>query len=108
MRDIFGVRWDEMTAVQHREAIQDLVSDQTEQNLYRKAMDVWQLDETFARDYSQRRLPDHGKYLAYSLKAVERLLPSLEQGEAFMTARKSAYPEILRLGAEEDLPPARH
>jgi hypothetical protein len=41
---------------------------------------------------------EEGKYLAYSLKAVQRLLPCLEQGEAFMTARKSVYPETFRPG----------
>ncbi|MGA2725252.1 MAG: type II CRISPR RNA-guided endonuclease Cas9 [Bryobacteraceae bacterium] len=101
MRSWFGVRWDEMAPEQRTEAIEDLVSKLTEEELFGKAVDVWKLDGTLARGYSQSGL-EEGKYLGYSLKAVGRLLPLMEAGQAFMTARHSLYPETLRLGAAED------
>lgn len=54
----------------------------------------WALDDKAAEELTEISLePD---YMNLSRKAIERLLPRLEKGEAFMEARKAEYPESFK------------
>lgn len=91
LRSAFLHRWDSMTGAERLEAIEDLASDLGEESLKAKAMTRWGLNEMQAEVYSGLAL-EFGKYSAFSLKAIEKLLPHLEAGADITTARQKAYP----------------
>jgi len=88
---VFGERWLEMSAVEHDQAIMDILSVQKPETLKRRALEHWKLEGDAAESFCKISLePD---YVNYSRKAIEKLLPLLEQGIPLATARVQLYPE---------------
>ncbi len=91
--EVFGEhRWlEEMSAAEHEQALQDVLSIEKEEALIRRAMNHWKLDEEHAREFAAISLePD---YFNLSRKAMEKFLPLLENGVTYAEARRQLYPE---------------
>jgi CRISPR-associated endonuclease Csn1 len=104
LRGVFQHRWGEMTFEEKEEACADLAGDFSEGQLARKAVERWGLNELLAGEYAELEL-ETGKYLSLSLRAVASLLPRMEAGEPYMTARMAEYPQALSVPIAELLPP---
>jgi CRISPR-associated endonuclease Csn1 len=103
MRAVFQHHWDSMTGPERMEAISDSAGDLDDHSLAEKAQRRWGLNELNAEEYSKTAL-ETGKYLSFSLRAIERLLPHLEQGSDVTTARTKEYPETFRTEVRDLLP----
>ena len=80
-----------MSAAEHDKAIMDIQSIQKPETLKRRAVEYWKLEGEAAENFCKISLePD---YVSYSRKAILKLLPLLEQGIPFATARLQSYPE---------------
>jgi len=103
---VFGERWLEMSAGEHNQAILDVLSIQKPETLKRRALGHWKLDEPGADKFCEISLePD---YVNLSRKAIDNLLPLLEQGIPLQTARKQIYPESFKASdARPLLPPVQ-
>lgn len=97
---VFGSRWLEMSAEEHQQAIMDVRGIGRASALKRRGIRQWGLDETEAENLT--RISLEPEYANLSRKAIEKLLPLLEQGIPFATARKQAYPESFE--SHEPLP----
>ena len=87
----FGDRWDRFTPEDKRQIVEDLLSIHNTQALERRAKKAWGLNGDDARQFASLRLePD---YCRLSRKALKRLLPLMETGMAFATAKKELYGE---------------
>ena len=97
---VFGERWSRMSPEERQRAILDVRSIQKPETLLRRAREYWKLDEEAAQRFCDISLePD---YLNLSRRAMEKLLPLLEDGITYGEARRLLYPE--RFQAVEPLP----
>ncbi len=89
---VFGnERWLAMSAVEHEQALHDVLSIRKKDALVRRAVNHWKLDEEHAEQLAEISLePD---YFNLSRKAIEKLLPLLENGITYAEARRQLYPE---------------
>ena len=100
---VFGERWLDMSAVEHDKAIMDILSVQKPETLRRRALQHWKLEGDAADKLCNISLePD---YVNYSRRAIEKLLPLLEQGIPLATARKQTYESFASGEPELLLPP---
>ncbi len=104
LRRVFKHRWEDMSPEEREEAARDLTGDLSEEELARKAVERWGLNELLANEYATLEL-ETGKYLSLSLRAATRLLPRMEAGQSYMSARKAEYPESFDPGTPVDLLP---
>lgn len=89
--EVFGERWTEMSATEHEQALQDVLSIEKEETLRRRAMNYWKLGEEHATKFASISLePD---YFNLSRKAIEKVLPLLETGTTYAEARRQLYHE---------------
>lgn len=80
--------WDNFSAEKQRDLVDDLISIQKRSTLKNRLINHWGLDLKAAVDVCMVELePDHA---SLSLKAINKLLPFLEQGEIYSEARKLA------------------
>ncbi len=103
LREALGNRWDSLSAEDRNRIVLELLSFQKPEALARRLMKVWNLDEPTAAKLSEVRLEDG--YARHCRKAIERLLPLMEAGLPYATARKEAFPESFTPGEPEDLLP---
>jgi CRISPR-associated endonuclease Csn1 len=100
---VFGERWLDMSAEEHNQAILDVLSIHKPEALRRRALGHWKLSAGAADRFCEISLePD---YMNLSRKAIENLLPALEQGIPLQTARKQIYPESFKAGEPKPLLP---
>ena len=109
LRKVFLHRWDGMNAREKLEAITDLQGALTDDELRRKAEKRWELNGLQADEYAAAAgILEIGKYISFSLKALETLLPFMERGESTTEARLQAFPESsYRTEPKPNLPPVR-
>ncbi|MDE3180077.1 MAG: type II CRISPR RNA-guided endonuclease Cas9 [Acidobacteriota bacterium] len=102
--EVFGERWLEMPAEEHKQALHDVLSIQNEGDLMRRGMNHWKLDEKAAAGFA--KISPEPDYFNLSLKAINRLLPLLENGVTYAEARRKLYPEKFETRGElSELPP---
>jgi CRISPR-associated endonuclease Csn1 len=95
--EVFGERWLETGPEERDHAVEYVHGFQRADKLAQAAKKKWSLEHEAAEKLSEISLePD---YLNVSRKAIQNLLPLLEQGLTFMEARKRAYPESFDSGA---------
>jgi len=100
---VFGERWLDMSAEEHKYAILDVLSIHKPEALRRRAMGHWKLSAEAADRFCEISLePD---YMNLSRKALENLLLVLEQGIPLQTARKQLYPESFKASEPKPLLP---
>lgn len=91
IRESVGAKWDQWVAGGRAEAlVEDLLSIQNQEALVRRLTKAWGLAPGEAQKLSGT--PLESSRLALSRKALKRLLPLMEKGISYSTARKEAYP----------------
>jgi len=101
--EVFGKRWKELSSEEKDQVVEDVRSIQDREALKRRAMRRWGLDEKGAAELAEVALEDG--YCHLSRKALAKILPLLEQGKSYATARKEVYGEQPPAEAVDILPP---
>jgi len=91
MVNIFGDKWDEMSVKDKERVINDLRSYEKTDALRRRGKQEWQLEGEALQAFLDVRL-EQG-YGNISRKALLKLVPNLEDGTPYSTARKNEYKE---------------
>jgi CRISPR-associated endonuclease Csn1 len=91
LRPLLGERWDLLSPQERDHIVHDLRSIRNDEVLARRGRTKWGLDDESARKFSQVSLEDG--HCSLSRQALARLLPLMEQGISYATARKEVYGE---------------
>ncbi len=89
---VFGERWDAFSSDEREQILQDLRSIQKRDVLVRRGRDVWGLDPADADAFADTNLPDD--YCGLSRRALEKIVPLLQDGVPYATAVKEVYGEF--------------
>lgn len=101
---VFGERWSGLSQSQQDEIVHDLLEYQNPRALAERAKARWSLSEDAAEEFSKIRLEQD--YARFSRRALQLLVPRMEEGLPYMTARKDEYPGSLETKPVQDhLPP---
>jgi len=104
LREVFGAeRWDGLTDNERDGIVDEMRCIQKDDVLAIRAMKAWGLAEDAARRLAGIRLEDD--YCSLSKRALRKLLPPLEKGVSYATARKKLYPERFEAAEVSDLLP---
>ena len=105
LRKIFGDRWDSFSEEEQDQIVEDIRSIVKDEALVKRGITKWGLDEESARKLTEVQLPDG--YCRFSRKALQKLVPLLEQGKRLQTAIRELYPEKWARGSQplDSLPP---
>ncbi len=108
LRAIFGDRWDAFTHQKREQVVEDILSFEKEDALARRGRNHYGLDEDAARALGEVEL-DPG-YCSLSRQALAKILPFMEQGDHYITARDKACKEQAERGQAliPELLPALH
>ncbi len=90
IKKIIGKKWDDLSPQDKNQMVLDLWGIQSDDRLAKRAQKHWGLEEGQAREFAKIGLEDG--YCALSKKAIRKILPLLEEGKSYMTARMEAYP----------------
>lgn len=105
LAEVFKERWKGFSEHERQALVEDLRSIVKEETLKKRGIRRWGLDDEDAEALSRINLED--SYCSFSTRAIEKLLPHLENGTLLQTAIKNLYPEK-RAGSGEpmdELPP---
>ena len=102
---IFGIdRWSALEETARDQLVEDLLTIDDPAGLKRRGMHHWGLTEESAEDLSNLALEDGRGSL--SRRAIEKMLPRLEEGVQYATVRKEFYPSLLDAGNPVDRLPS--
>lgn len=90
MRKVFGEDWDRFPAEKRNQAVEDWLTIDDDKALERRASDHWGLPPEKCREFAKLNLEPG--YCALSRKAVEKILPLMEKGIPYATARLEMWP----------------
>ena len=101
---VFGQRWLGMSAQERDQVVEYVYAFEKPDKLKKAAKKRWALDEVAAEEFADISLePD---YMNLSRHAMEKVLPSLEEGMTYAEARRRLYPEQFEAKEPElSLPP---
>ncbi len=106
LRDIFGDRWDAMDRSEREQVVEDLLSFEKVEAIKRRGRRRWGLDLEASGRFAALSLEPG--YARLSREAMKTLIPDMEQGVHYATARKKWYPESFSADEPLDrLPPVR-
>jgi CRISPR-associated endonuclease Csn1 len=88
---VFGERWLKMTPEERDQTVEYVHAFQKPDKLRRAAQKRWGLSDEAAEKLSEITL--EADYMNLSRRAMEKLMPLLEQGMAYGEARRLVYPE---------------
>lgn len=94
MRTVFGDSWQELPPETQSEIVSRWASTESEDVLINWLMEEWALDEYTARKLAESHPED--SYCSLSLKALRKVLPRMENGDAYETVRRSLYPDLFK------------
>jgi CRISPR-associated endonuclease Csn1 len=100
---VFGDRWLKMTPQERDQAVEYVHAFQRPDKLKGAAMKKWSLNAEDAEKLAEISLEP--EYMKHSRRAIEKLLPWLEQGASYGEARKAVYPESFKSGEPAPLLP---
>ncbi|MBX3459984.1 MAG: type II CRISPR RNA-guided endonuclease Cas9 [Planctomycetes bacterium] len=104
MIEVFGEkRWFALHEADRNRAVEDVYSILDDDALRRRAESAWELSKAQAEALADIRL--ESDYASLSRQAIEALLPLMEQGKPFATARKELFGEVEAQPVREMLPP---
>lgn len=89
LRGVFGEAWDQFDEEHKAGILHDLLSIQKEETLVRRAMRVYGLDAENAEALAAVRLEQ--TFCAHSRRALEKLVPVMEKGTSYATAKVEVY-----------------
>ncbi len=90
MLAVFGERWDVMAPEDKRTVVEQWRTIRTPEKLEIVAREKWQLDESSAKRWSRGANPPKD-YCRLSRKALTKVLPLMEKGDAFKTVERELY-----------------
>jgi CRISPR-associated endonuclease Csn1 len=104
MISIFGDRWMQLSPAERDAITLEVVNYRKPSALARRAQEVWGLSPDDADRLANLHLEEgHG---SHSKKALQKLVPAMQDGTPYATARKALYPESFASTAGVDrLPP---
>jgi CRISPR-associated endonuclease Csn1 len=91
LRGIFGSTWDQLSAPERLQVLEDLMTFEKADALRRRGQRRWGLSGQAAEDFADLTLEDG--YASLSVKAMERLIPHLEAGLSYSEALVKEYPD---------------
>lgn len=101
---VFGTRWDELNAADRDRVVEDVRSFRLSEALVKRGQRRWGLSAEAAREFGRVTLEEG--YASLSVPAMLRLMPLLEKGVEYATARRQLFPESFKSDApRDDLPP---
>jgi len=104
LRAVFGDRFNEFTETEKNRMVEDLRSFRVPEALVRRATRRWGLLGDASTGFAAIGLEEG--YSPLSLAALRKLLPRMEEGLPYATARKDEFPESFKSStAAEELPP---
>jgi len=106
LRKIFGDRWEAFSKQERDQVVEDVLTFEKEDALERRGRNHYDLDEQAAQALGQLELEPG--YCSLSRQALAKILPHMEEGDHFITARDKAYEEDTETTRElipEFLPP---
>lgn len=103
LREIFGDRFDTFTDRDRNRMVDDLDHAESAEALARRSIPRWGLTSSQARAFSETFLEEG--YAPYSVEALRRLLPHMENGYSYSKARELAFPNSLATTSPMDLLP---
>lgn len=89
MIEVLGDRWHAMSRDERGRLVDEILSFESEECLATRLMKGWKFDEATAKAVAGKPLEQGYKEL--SRKAISRLMPLMEQGMPYATARKQVY-----------------
>ncbi len=89
LRGVFGERWDRFTDQHRSQILSEVLGVHKEETMARRGREVWELDAEDAEELASVRLEEG--YCAHSKEALKKILPLMEQGLQYATAKKEAY-----------------
>lgn len=101
--DVFGPSFDQLSEDDRDRIVEDLRSFRLPEALERRGRSRWGLTNEQAIAFAGIELEE--AYAALSLKAMRRLLPAMERGVPYATARRELYPESFSSSQPHDLLP---
>lgn len=101
--DVFGPAFDHLSEDDRDRIVEDLRSFRLPEALERRGRSRWGLTNEQAIAFAGIELEE--AYAALSLKAMRRLLPALERGVPYATARRDLYPDSFASSEPHDLLP---
>ena len=106
LREAFAERWDDLSSEERDQALEDLLSYEKQDALIRRARNHWKLDPD-AADLFASIIPEPG-FSRHARSVVERLLPHLEAGISYASARKREFPDAFEADEPHDILPPVH
>lgn len=104
LRKIFGDAWDSLPGSDRDLVVNDVITFDKPEALRRRGVRRWGLGGDAAQRLADLTLEEG--HLGHSTRAVMKLLPALEEGLAYQTARQREYPGAFASGQPVDrLPP---
>lgn len=100
---VLGERWHGMSSDDKDALIEDLLSFEKALPLAKRGRNHWKLSAEESKEFADLVLEDG--YGSLSRRAIEKLLPLMEEGVPFATARMKIYPSIAGGAPTEILPP---
>jgi len=100
---VFGDRWLKMSSEERERAVEYVHAFQKPDKLKEAAKPKLGLDDAAAEKLAEISLEP--EYMNHSRRAIEKLLPLLEQGATYGEARKLAYPQSFMSGEPKPLLP---
>lgn len=91
LRSIFGGSWDELSDADKDAVVEDCLSFVRADAMEKRGREFWKLSAEDARAFARLNLEEG--YAGLSRSAMRRLLPELEKGTAYATARKMLFPD---------------
>ncbi|KAA0212967.1 MAG: type II CRISPR RNA-guided endonuclease Cas9 [Cyanobacteria bacterium CYA] len=101
--DVFGPAFDRLSEDDRDRVVEDLRSFRLPEALERRGRSRWGLSNEQAIAFAGIELEE--AYASLSLKAMRRLLPAMERGVPYATARRELYPESFASSEPHDLLP---
>ena len=86
---VFEKRWDDISPEDRDRVVDDLRSIQKKETLEKRGRTAWGLDAEQAKQFAGIRLEPG--YCNHSRQAIEKLLPLMDKGAHYATARKKLY-----------------
>lgn len=108
---VFGPRWTRLSPEEKDLVVLELWSAPDDVVLVRRARErkgIWaQLAVTSSEADLLAEIPISSDYMSLSRRAMQRLLPVMEEGKPYITAKREVYGEPVPVEAEDLLPPVR-
>lgn len=89
LRAVFGDRWDSFSREQQDAVVGEVMGIEKAETLERRGRDAWDLDHEAAAAFGKVHL--ESGYMALSREAMRTVLPLMEQGIPYATARDQAF-----------------